>query len=88
MGISSSGIYYIYCADKTLIPNYDSDSKTVTISTKSPTLDLSQTYKYGKCYLVIKAPDDGKIKKVTVNGKSISFRESGETKYYEVTKSE
>lgn len=85
--ITSSGTYYIYYADKADIPNHGSTSKTVTISTKSPTVDLSQTYKNGKCYLVIKASDDGKIKKVTVNGKSISFSESGETKYYEVTKS-
>lgn len=85
--ITSSGTYYIYYADQASIPNYNSVSKTVNISTKSPTVELSQTYKDGKCYLVIKASDDGKIKKVTVNGSAISFSENGETKYYEVTKS-
>lgn len=83
--ITSSDTYYVYATDEA--GNEASSSKSVSISTKSPTVDLSQTYKDGKCYLVIKASDDGKIKKVTVNGNSISFSESGETKYYEVTKS-
>lgn len=83
--ITSSDKYYVYATDEE--GNVASSSKSVTISTKSPTVDLSQTYKDGKCYLVIKASDDGKIKKVTVNGNSISFSESGETKNYEVTKS-
>lgn len=83
--ITSSDTYYIYATDEA--GNVSSSSKSVNISTKKPTVDLSQIYKNGKCYLVIKASDDGKIKKVTVNGNSISFSESGETKQYEVTKS-
>ena len=85
--VTSSGTYSIYYADKASASNSSSTTKTVTVSTKSPTVELSQLFKDGKCYLVIKASDDGKIKKVTVDDESITFSESGETKNYEVKKS-
>lgn len=67
--------------------NYGYASKKVSFTDEDPTLSLSKTKKNGTTYLVIKAYDDVKIKKVTVNGESISFSSSGETKEYKVTES-
>jgi len=52
------------------------------VSNDSTELELSKEYKNGNAYLIIDASDDDGIKKVTVNGSSISFnRYSGEVSY-------
>ncbi len=83
--MTSSGTYTISFQDK--LGNYGSTSYKVTVKDKtSPTLEVWQTTKNSKYYLVIRASDDGKITKVTVNGTRISFNENGDTREYEVTK--
>ena len=55
---------------------------------EKPTVELSQTFKNGACYLVIDVEDNGSIASVTVNGSSISFDAEGGTENYKVTKSQ
>ena len=83
--MTSSGTYTISFQDK--LGNAGSTSYKVTVKDKtSPTVDVWQTTKNSKYYLVIRASDNGKITKVTVDGTRITFDESGDTREYEVTK--
>ena len=83
--MTSSGTYTISFQDK--LGNGGSTSYKVTVKDKtSPTVDVWQTTKNSKYYLVIRASDNGKITKVTVDGTRITFDESGDTREYEVTK--
>ena len=83
--MTSSGTYTISFQDK--LGNFGSTSYKVTVKDKtSPTVDVWQTTKNSKYYLVIRASDNGKITKVTVDGTRITFNESGDTREYEVTK--
>ncbi len=83
--MTSSGTYTISFQDK--LGNYGSTSYKVTVKDKtSPTLEVWQTTKNSKYYLVIRASDNGKITKVTVDGTRITFDESGDSREYEVTK--
>lgn len=84
--ITSGGTYKVVLEDE--------DGKKTTKNVKveldddeDPDLELSQKIKNGVCYLVIKADDNVGISTVKVDGKTISFRSSGETVEYKVTKS-
>ena len=82
--VSSSGTYTISFQDR--LGNSGSTSRKVTVSDKkSPTVEVWQTTKNNRYYLVIKASDNGDITKVTVDGRSITFDEDGDTVEYEVT---
>lgn len=83
--ITEGGDYDIYIRNE--VGNSKSISRTVKFKDKKPELELSQTTKNGRYYLVIKASDDGEIERVTVNGERISFDEDGETRNYEVDES-
>ena len=84
--ISGNGNYSIYVQDQS--GNSKSETHYVTINdSKKPSLELSQTFKNGYCYLVIDADDNGSIASVTVNGSAISFDSKGEVKDYKVTES-
>ena len=83
--VSSSGTYTISFQDN--LGYSGSISHKVTASeVKSPTVELWQTTRNNRYYLVIKASDNGDITKVTVDGRSITFDEDGDTVEYEVTK--
>ena len=83
--VSSSGTYTISFKDK-LGYSGTTSHKVTASEVKSPTVELSQTTKNSRYYLVIKAYDNGDITKVTVNGTRITFDEDGDTVEYEVTK--
>ena len=84
--IKEEGTYKIYAEDK--LGKGEETRHTVTINdNKKPEVELSQTFKNGDCYLVVKISDNGTIASVTVNGTSKSFRADGGTESYKVTKS-
>ena len=83
--MNASGNYTITYQDR--LGNVGSQNCQVTIKDKTgPSVELWQTNRNGKYYLVIKASDNGKIAKVTVDGSRINFSENGETREYEVNK--
>lgn len=96
-GSSSEGDFYIEANGTKNYKVYARDANgrtmtrdniylTVSDSTK-PTLSLSKKYKNGYCYLVIKAEDNNSISTVKVDGSTIDFSSSGETREYRVTQS-
>lgn len=84
--LTTSGTHTIYAQDVAGNRNQSTPSVTVNDTTK-PTLDLSQTFKNGYCYLVIEASDNTALESVTVDGSVIDFNASGGTENYKVTKS-
>lgn len=81
-----NGSYSVYTRD--ICGNTRLEYKTFNVyDTTKPTVELSQTFKNDKCYLVIKVSDNSSISSLTVNGSSVSCSSSGETIEYRVTKS-
>ncbi len=84
--VTSSKTYTIEVYDT--YGNYATKSVSVTVSDNAPTLSLSKTSSSGTYYLVIKYSDDKKVKKITVNGESISFDADEDTVKYKITASD
>lgn len=83
--MTSSGTYTISFQDRK--GNFGSTAYKVTVKdTASPTVEVWQTTRNSKYYLMIRASDNVKIAKVTVDGTRITFDETGDTREYEVTK--
>lgn len=85
--IKKTGDYEVVVTDV----NGEKTKKTVYVNvdateTGKPELKLSKKYKDKKWYLVMETSDDGKIKKLIVDGKSITHKEKGGTVEYAVSK--